>query len=155
MKLSHVAVVVVSLLVFATVMVPVARAETSSQVSAQIGQAYAAVLNAEQNGGNVSSLVAQLNSAISLVQEADLVNSTNPSRAQTLYSQAFSLASQVVQSAPGVAAAGRTSVSAAQFDLIVESIVLAALAGLVYVYTPKIFWNFWLRTHRDWRVKKR
>ena len=132
-----------------------ASAQTSSQVNAQIAQAYSSVLGAESSGGNVTSLVAELNSAISLVQQADSINATNPARAQSLYSQASALAQQVISAAPAVAAAGRAAVFDAQVSLAVETAVLGALAVLAYVYVPRLFWCFWLRTHRGWRVKKR
>ncbi|MDE1854265.1 MAG: hypothetical protein KGI38_11050 [Thaumarchaeota archaeon] len=145
---------VTALVVLAVAVAPSAHAQDSTQVRAQIGQAYAALLKAEQSGGNVTALTAQLNSAISLLHQADLVNGTDPSRAQSLYSQASSLASQVIQSAPGVASAGAASIATQQLDLGLETAVLAALAIVVYVYAPRVFWRFWLRTHRDWRVRK-
>ena len=131
-----------------------ANAQTSSQVKAQIAQAYTAVLTAEQGGGNVTSLVAKLNSAVSLVQQADALNATDPARAQPLYSQASALAQQVIGAAPAVAAAGRASTFDAQVSLVAETAVLAALAVLAYLYVPRLFWRYWYRTHRDWRVKK-
>ena len=133
---------------------PAAHALASSQVQAQISQAYTAVLKAEQSGGNVTSLVAKLNSAVSLVQQAGLVNSTDPAKAQSMYSQASTLAQQVISSAPAVAAAGKAATFDAQASLVVETAVLAGLAVLAYLYVPRLFWRYWYRTHRDWRVKK-
>jgi len=129
-------------------------AQSSSGVRAQIGQAYSSVLNAEQNGGNVSSLVAKLNAAISLVQQADSINGTNPSKAHTLYAQASSLASQVVQASPSVAAAGRAFVGGTQLALVVETVGLAGLALVIYRFGSRLFWTLWLRAHKTWRVKK-
>lgn len=131
------------------------QAQTSSDARSQIGQAYAAVLQAEASGGNVTYLVKTLNSAVTLVQQGDLVNGTDPGRAQALYSQASSLAQQVIQNSSAVAASGRASVANAQIALGVETAALAALAVVAYVYTPRVFWRLWLRIHRDWRVKKR
>lgn len=141
-------------LALAMVAAPLAQAQSPSQVNAQIGQAYAAVLGAEKSGGNVTSLVAKLDSATSLLQQANLVNSTDPARARSLYSQASSLAGEVLRSAPAVAAAGEASVSATQLALGVESAVLTALALLAYLYTPRAYWTLWLRTHKDWKVRK-
>ncbi len=134
--------------------VPAANSQSPSQVRSQIGQAYGAVLNAEQSGGNVTSLVATLNRAVALVQQADQVNATDPARAQSLYSQASTLAQQVISAAPAVAAAGRASVLDAQIELGIETAVLAALAVLAYLFVPRLFWRYWSRTHSDWRVKK-
>jgi len=132
-----------------------AEAQSHSQAEAAIAQAYGAILGAQQSGGDVTSLVAQLNSAISLVQRADVANTTDPSQAQSLYAQASSLAAQVVQSAPGVAAAGRASVMTAQIDLAIETVFLGVLAVAAYLSLPRIFWSLWLSAHRDWRVSKR
>lgn len=131
-----------------------ASVQASSQVKAQIAQAYSSVLSAESSGGNVTALVAKLNSAVSLMQQADALNATSPAKAQSLYSQASTLAQQVISSAPAVAAAGRASTFDAQASLAVETAVLAALAALAYLYVPRLFWRYWYRTHRDWRVKK-
>jgi hypothetical protein len=131
-----------------------AHGQSSSQVASQIDQAYVAVLSAERSGGNITSLVVKLNSAVSLLQQADAINETDPSRAQSLYSKASALALQVSQAAPTVSAAGRAAVFNSQLDLGVETTILTALAVVAYLYTPKIFWRFWLRTHKGWRVKK-
>ncbi len=152
-RASAAAFAVVFLVVFAAAS-PSAYAQSSSQVASQVGQAYVAILKAEQSGGNITALVAKLNAAVSFLQQANLVNSTNPSRAQSLYSQASALAQQVISSAPAVAAAGKASVFDAQVSLAVETAALAALAVLAYLYVPRLFWRYWYRTHRDWRVKK-
>ena len=145
----------VVLVLFASLAVtPLARAQSTPQVQADLGQAYAAVLTAEQSGGNVTTLVAKLDSAVAMVQQANLINSTDPARAQSLYSQASALAQQVIAAAPGVAAAGRASVLDAQIELGIETAVLAALAVLAYIFVPRLFWRYWSRTHGDWRVKK-
>lgn len=132
-----------------------AHAQGSSQARAEINQAYASIRGAEQDGGNVSGLVSSLNSAIALLHQADALNQTDHSKAQSLYSQAASIAQQVIQSAPSVAGAGRSSVMNARIALGVETAFLGSLAVAAYLYTPRIFWGFWLRTHRNWRVKKR
>ncbi|MDG6900562.1 MAG: hypothetical protein JRM80_01175 [Nitrososphaerota archaeon] len=137
----------------AFVMVPAVHSQTS-QADSEVSQAYAAVLSAERSGGNVTSLVAQLNTAISLLQEADRLNSTDPALAASLYTQAYNSASHVLQAAPGVASAGAASVRTAQVELGVETVVLVALAALAYLYIPRLFWRYWSRTHSDWRVKK-
>ena len=135
---------------------PVGYSQTSSQQArSQVIQAYSAVLGAEKSGANVTSAVATLNTAISLIQEADQINSTNPAGAQALYLRAENLTSGVLAQFPALTAAGKASVVATEESLAVETAVLGALAVLAYVYVPKLFWWVWLRTHRGWRVKKR
>ena len=133
---------------------PLSNAQGQSQAEAQIGQAYAAVLGAEQSGGNVTALVAKLNTAISYAQQAGQIEASNPAQAQSLYAQASSLASQVIQAAPGVASAGKAAVFAAQVDLVIETAVVAELAVVAYLYVPRLFWRLWIRAHRDWRVRR-
>jgi hypothetical protein len=99
-------------------------------------------------------LVATLNKAVSLVQQADSINGTNPSRAQALYAQASVLAAQVIQASTPVENAGRASVESAQIVLVVETVILTGIAVITYVYTPKLFWTLWLRAHKNWRLKK-
>ncbi|MDG6976002.1 MAG: hypothetical protein JRN27_07930 [Nitrososphaerota archaeon] len=149
-----IALAVILVLLTSLAVTPLVRAQSATQTQADLGQAYAAVLNAEQSGGNVTALVAKLDSAIALVQQANLLNSTDPTRAQSLYAQASTLAQQVISSAPAVAAAGRASVLDAQIELGIETAVLAALAVLAYLFVPRLFWRYWSRTHSDWRVKK-
>jgi hypothetical protein len=153
-KFGPTSVALQALFALAIVAVAPVEAASSSQTNAEIALAYSAVLNAEQSGGNVTALVAQLNSAILLVHQANQINVTNPTQAQSLYSQASTVASRVIQAAPVIASAGRASVGAAQIELGIETTVLAALAVLAYVYTPGVFWSLWLRTHRNWKVKK-
>ena len=147
------AAVIIVVLVLASASVPAAKAQTATQVQSQIGQAFAAVQSAEQAGGNVTALVAKLNSAIGLVQEANSVSASDPARAASLLAQASTLAQEVTNAAPSAAAAGRASVAAGQLDLVIETVVLAALAAAAYVCVPRLFWGLWLRTRRDWRVK--
>ena len=130
------------------------QGQSGSQASVQIGQAYVAVLSAGQAGGNITALVAKLNMAISLVQQANSVNATDPPRAQALYSQASVIAQQVLQDAPGVAAAGRAAMLDSQIELVVETVVLGALAVAAYLFAPRVFWRLWLRTHKDWKLKR-
>jgi hypothetical protein len=131
-----------------------AMAQNSGGVHAQIDQAFLAIHAAEADGGNVTSLVSTLNQAINLTEKADSLNSTSPQGAASLYSQAYSLASGVVQGAPAVAAQGRAAVSASTTEFYAETIALAALAVVGYFFTPKLFWRAWLRAHKGWRVQK-
>jgi hypothetical protein len=129
-------------------------AQGSGGARAQIDQAFLAVHSAEADGGNVTSLVLTLNQAINLTERADAMNSTNPTGAAALYSQAYSLASNVLQQAPAVAAQGRNSIAATTTDFYAETIVLGALAVVAYFFTPRVFWWLWVRIYGGWRVKR-
>ena len=131
-----------------------AVAQSSGSAHAQIDQAFVATHAAEADGGNVTSLVSTLNQAINLTEGADRLNATNPQGAASLYSQAYSLASDVIQKAPTVAAQGKAAVSASTTEFYGETVVLGALAVVTYFFTPMVFWRIWLRAHEGWRVKK-
>jgi hypothetical protein len=130
-----------------------ALALTSNRVHLKLNQAFEATRSAEADGGNISSLVRTLNQAINLTQKADRINATNPAKASQLYSNASSLASLVLQEAPGVAAQGRASVSASTLEFYGESAVLAVLAVLAYILTPQVFWKLWVMAHKGWKVR--
>jgi hypothetical protein len=130
-----------------------ALAESSGAVHAQIDQAFLALRSAEVDGGNITSLVLSLNEAINLTERADVMNATNPSQSAALYSQAYSLASNILRQAPTVAAQGRTAVAAAATDFYAETTVLGALAVVAYFFTPRAFWWLWVRIYGGWRVK--
>jgi hypothetical protein len=131
-----------------------AVAQSSGSVHAQIGQAFVAVHAAQSDGGNVTSLVSTLNQAINLTERADKLNSTNPQGAASLYTQAYSLASSVLQAAPAVATQGRATVSTSTIEFYGETVLLGAFALAAYFFTPRIFWRIWLRIHKGWRVEK-
>jgi hypothetical protein len=131
-----------------------ALAQSSGTVHAQIDQAFLAVHSAEAVGGNVTSLVSSLNQAINLTERADSLNASNPSVASAMYSQAYSLASNVLQQAPTVAVQGRAAVAAATTDFYAETIVLGALAVIAYFFTERVFWWVWVRIYGGWRVKR-
>jgi hypothetical protein len=152
--MHRVNVVVVFALLTITLLAGPASAQSSAQVHLKINQAFEAIRSAEAEGGNVISLIKILNQAINLTERADRINATNPARAGQLYSNASSLSSIVLQQAPSTATQGRDSVNASSLDFYGETALLAILAVLAYVITPRVFWKLWLITHRKWKVRR-
>lgn len=148
--------VLLAIIVLGMLIVPpsVARAQSQPQAQSQIAQAYAAVRSAQQKGGNVTSLVAQLNSAISLVQQGDSVNATDPARAQSLYAEASAIAQQVLQAAPGVGQAGAAARQLQEALSIGAAGAVVVFAALLYLYGERIYHRFWLWAYSGYTVKK-
>src|SRR5487761_86650 len=74
-----------------------------SSASNAIDSAYVSVHSAEESGGNVSSLVNQLDSALALVQRAQSENATNPSQATLDLQNATQIAQKVALESSSVA----------------------------------------------------
>lgn len=119
-----------------------------------VQSAFVAVQSAEEKGGNVTSLVSQLNGALALVQKAADENSTNPAQAASDLQSAVQIA-QVVQARAGPV--GEAGAAARQSQLVLSlSSAAAILAGaaLVYFYGERVYLRAWLWLYGDHVVKK-
>lgn len=137
--------------------VPGTRAVSESSVSSAestIQGAFVVVQNAESQGGNVTSLVGQLNDALTLVQRALAENSTNPSQATADLQSAIVIAQQVAADAPAVEQSGLASRQAQEYVSIGSAIAVVTVAALIYVYGERIYRRIWLRLYSDHVVKK-
>ncbi len=134
-----------------------ASAATQAQVSSansQIQSAFVAVHGAEKSGGDVSSLVSQLNDAVSLVGAAQAENSTNPAQAAADLANATSIA-QVVSAAAGPVGQRGASVRQAQGLLSVGSAAaIVVVAVMIYVYGDRVYRRAWLRLYGGYVVRK-
>ena len=116
--------------------------------------AFLAVQTAGKDGGNVTSLLVQLNTALDLVQNASAENSTNPSQASTDLQSALGIAKGVQSAAATVAQQGM-SARQLQLELSVGSAaVIVGIAIVLYVYGDRIYRRLWLRMYRGYVVKK-
>src|SRR5579872_1048915 len=80
-----------------------------SNAHSAISSAFVALKSAEGRGGNVSFLTDQLNTALVLLQRAQIENSTNPEQATVDLQNATQIASVVLLKAPNVGTAGASS----------------------------------------------
>jgi len=152
-------VVLILIIVVSTMVLRVGGTYAASQTDyssamQQIGSAFSATYAADQQGGNVTSLVSQLNSALQLVAKANSENATQPSQATADLQQAVTIAKGVQTLAGGV---GQTGASArqAQFYISVGSAVaIVAAASLIYIFGDRIYRRLWLRIYGGYEVKK-
>ncbi len=127
---------------------------TQAQAQAAIDNAFRNLSMAEQQGGNVTGLVSQLNNAIALMEQGEAIQAVNPSRASILYQQAINLTEQINAQIPQSIASGRAA-SNAQLESLIAYLTVLGVAGLlVYFYADRIFWELWIRSHKSWIVKR-
>lgn len=134
-----------------------ASALTQTQISGADGAIQAAFIstqNAERMGGNVSALVAELNSAIQMVQNAEAENSTNPALASSDLSNATQIAQRVSADA---GPAGQQGAAARDLQFYVSAgsaAAIVAIAAVIYAFGDRLYHVLWLRMHGDQVVKK-
>jgi predicted PurR-regulated permease PerM len=122
--------------------------------SSAVQNAFVAVQTAGNDGGNITALVTQLNGALTLLQNANTENASNPSQASTDLQSAVSIAQGVQASAASVAQQG---ISARQFQLglsIGSAIVIVGLAAALYLYGDRVYRRLWLWMFGGQIVKK-
>ena len=122
--------------------------------SVAVQQAFMAVQSAGRSGGNVTALVAELNTALVLLQKASAENSTDPAQAASVLNSALGIVQGVQASAATVAQQGQAA-GQLQFDLSVGSAaVIVAIAVALYVYGDRIYRRLWLQIYGGHVVKK-
>ena len=133
-----------------------ASAITQAQVSSANGEihsAFTSAHSAEKSGGNVSSLVAQLNDAIQLVQKAQAENATSPALAAADLQNATSTAQAVIADSPSVAHTGSAARQTTELTSLSAASVIVLLAALTYIFGGRVYRRAWLRLHRDYVVR--
>lgn len=124
-----------------------------SNTNSAINSAFATTFSAEKSGGNVSSLIAQLNTALALVQKAESENATNPTQARLDLSNATSIANLVSSESYSVAQEGQSSVNFRNAESISGAVVIVILAALAYLYGGMVYRRSWLYIYRNYVVK--
>lgn len=141
-------------LCFGVPFITVSNAQTSYESAyGKLSDAFTLVQEADVAGGDVSGLVAGLNEALELIFEANSVSSIDPSRAEELYILAECIVDEVILEAPLVRESGLVAQQQSMVYLSVGIVVLEIISFLIYRYGPELFWNLWLCTHRDWKVR--
>ena len=154
LKASAIAVLALLFLMIGAPVVSAASQASFNGASSAVQSAFVAVQAAGRDGGNVTSLVAQLNGALALVQKASAENSSSPAQAAIDLQSASSMAQGVQTSAATVAQQGT---SARQFQLglsIGSAILIIGIAIALYAYGDRIYRRAWLRMYRGQVVKK-
>jgi hypothetical protein len=133
-----------------------AAAITQTQVSTannEIQSAFAAAYGAERSGGNVSSLDAELNGAIQMVQTAEAENMTDPAQAAADLQNATTVAQRVTADSPSVAQAGSAARQTTEVSSVSAAFAIVVVASLTYVFGARLYRKAWLRLHREYVVR--
>ena len=124
-----------------------------SNANSAINSAFNATLNAQQKGANVTDLVAKLNIAVGLVQKAQAENATNPGLATSDLQNATQIAGQVSSAAPSLGQSGANARTIQYSISIGASIVIIAVAALIYIYGGRIYHLLWFYLYKDYIVR--
>ncbi|MHA1582085.1 MAG: DUF1616 domain-containing protein, partial [Candidatus Baldrarchaeia archaeon] len=124
---------------------------TVNDARRKVYDAYAAVVDAEASGSNVTDLVNRLNEAIELIGLAE--NTSDPEQASVFVEQAVSIADEVLSEVGEVKEEG-LALRRLHLFLSVFSISLLIISGvLIYFYGSKVFWGLWVRIKGNWKIK--
>jgi hypothetical protein len=147
--------VIVSILVFSAAMQNYSYGATPTLAStnAAITNAFKAVSSAAESGGNVTGLVAELNTALNFTAQAVNMSSTNPTRAAALLQNATNIATQVAAQAASIQAAGASARQALTEESIAGAAVVVVIAGLLLVFGDRIYRMLWFLLYRNYIVK--
>jgi len=122
-------------------------ANLTNEARTKLATAFEGVAEADAKGGNVTTLVVELNDALALLERGEANGD------EGLIRDAISKAEEVTAEAPIIAKQGE---EAAQARLVEALLVLGLVAISVMViwrYGSRIFWKLWTRSKRDWRVE--
>jgi hypothetical protein len=125
-----------------------------SSASGSIASAFLAVSSAQQSGGNVTALVAQLNLALKLYMQADSENQSQPSQASADLRNATIIAEKVGTNAPAVGQAGASARQLQTYLSAGAAVAVVAMAALVYVFGDRVYRRLWLRVYSGHLVKR-
>ena len=112
---------------------------------------YAELAEAEANGADVTVAASKLNEALRLISQAE--EAKDPERI-LLLSKASILIDEAEKMIPELIEAGRTAALYRNFLTGISVAFLAISAFILYFYGPKALWRLWLKSRREWRVRK-
>jgi hypothetical protein len=121
-----------------------------SSANNAITSAFVATHNAEEKGGNVSSLIVALNEALDLVERAQSENSTNPIQASVDLQNATQFAEKVSNESIGIAESGSAARSARSTESVGVSVVIILAAVLIYIFGGRIYRRAWIYLYKDY-----
>lgn len=116
-------------------------------------EAFSLVIDAEKAGGNVTGLVASLNVALNLIDQAE--SASSPETREELLGKADRILDDVLGSAPQAKEEGLRIQRNGRIWLGLWLGTLGFLGFVVYRYGPEIFWRTWFKVHGEWRVRSR
>ena len=151
--------IAITLAVFVISTLPISsQGATGAQLATatnSVNSAFSSVHYAEQNGGDVSSLVEKLNTAILLIQKAVAENATNPNAATADLSNATDLAQMVSQDSSSVSASGVAAHQLRLYEMIGTIGGAVSIAALAYLRGDRVYRRLWLYVYRNHVVKNK
>ncbi|HKW04682.1 MAG TPA: hypothetical protein VJN71_05225 [Nitrososphaerales archaeon] len=124
-----------------------------SSANNSINSAFSSIFAAQKDGGNVTSLIAKLNTAVALLSKAQSENATNPPQATSDLQNATQIAQQVTSEAPPVASAGRSAVQFNEAVSISSAAGIIIIAALIYIYGGRIYHRTWFYLYKKYLVR--
>ena len=112
---------------------------SDEDVRNMLTEAFEAVLEAENAGGETLNLVDELNQALRLLDEGKT-------------EEAMSIVDAVLAVVPDIKQAGLISTRNQQITVTGTLIFSAVSTAVVWRYGKKVFWLLWLRSKRGWKV---
>ncbi|MEM3546177.1 MAG: DUF1616 domain-containing protein [Candidatus Bathyarchaeia archaeon] len=137
---------VIALLLLTALATPMGLCATPDDARMHVAEAYEAVLEAYEAGGNVTLLIGRLNEALKFIAEAESSGDLSP------LDEANRLIKSVIEDAPKVRDEGLKSRNSMYILYGSTLTVAVALAVLTYFYGPRLFWRVWVKLRADYRV---
>jgi hypothetical protein len=120
-----------------------------------VNSAFSSVYYAEQNGGDVSVLVENLNTAILLIEKVNSENATNPSAATTDLSNATSIGQMVSLNSASVSSSGSMARQLRLFESLSTVAATLGVGALSYLKGDRVYRRLWLFVYRNHLAKKK
>ena len=153
MKASKQVIVILLLSAFlACAAVYQAQAQSVDSAQAAVHDAYKALLEASDAGGDVTELTEQLNSALNLIAQSESLAVSDPSESQRLATQAQDIANSVTAQAPSIKDAGTAQTQTSTLILAGSVAALIITGIIVYVFGQKAMWKIWLKLRSNYSV---
>ncbi|MEM3716165.1 MAG: DUF1616 domain-containing protein [Candidatus Bathyarchaeia archaeon] len=146
-EMCRVGFTVITLLLLIVLATPTGLCTTLEKARMRVAEAYEAVLEAYESGGDVTGLVHRLNGALKLIAEAE------SSGDLSLVDEANALIESVVKDAPMIRDDGLRARNTMYILYGSVLTVIAVAITLAYFYGPRLFWRIWVKLRADHRVK--
>jgi len=127
--------------------------EEADQEDELVHAAFEAIIKAYNEGGDVKPLIDKLNEAIRLLSMAK--ETEDPDEAARLRAEAEEMLRSIIEEAPEVAEEGRRRALISHVILGCSLACSAVACVVAYKFGPRVFWRFWVRLRRNYRVRMR
>ncbi len=130
-----------------------ATGDSVATANDSVNSAFSSVYYAEQNGGDVSGLVAKLNTAILLIQNALAENATNPNAAATNFSNSTTITQQVSMASSLISNSGAAARQLRLYESLGNAVATIGIATLTYLKGDRVYRRLWYYVYKNYLVK--